>query len=135
MVDVSYKMFAMIVACKKEDRRETIVDQRNVDIGKAADAVGQTEYVYEELSTKIRSVNLLKFRERAVFPKCETSERLCAKARDFKLMCSMDYNNYLEGTRCFSRVAEGTKGWLKDVSLDVENLQESVPDLRLLCRK
>ena len=63
MVDVvSYKMFAMIVACKKEDGRETIVDQRNVDIGKAADAVVQTEYVYEELSTKIQSVNLLKFR-------------------------------------------------------------------------
>ena len=59
---VSYKMFAMVVACKKEDGRETIVDQRNVDIGKAADAVVQTEYVYEELSTKIRSVNLLKFR-------------------------------------------------------------------------
>ena len=65
MVDVvSYKMFAMIVACKKEDGRETIVDQRNVDIGKAADAVVQTECVYEELSTKIRSVNLLKFRGR-----------------------------------------------------------------------
>ena len=59
---VSYKMFAMVVTCKKEDGRETIVDQRNVDIGKAADAVVQTEYVYEELSTKIRSVNLLKFR-------------------------------------------------------------------------
>ena len=41
---VSYKMFAMVVACKKEDGRETIiiVDQRNVDIGKAADAVVQT---------------------------------------------------------------------------------------------
>ena len=50
---VSYKMFAMVVACKKEDGRETIVDQRNVDIGKAADAAVQTEYVYEELSTKI----------------------------------------------------------------------------------
>ena len=97
---VSYNIFAMIVACKKEDGRETIVDQRNVDIGKAADAVVQTEYVYEELSTKIQSVSLLKFRERAVFPKCETSEGLCAKARDFKLMCSIDYNNYLEGPRC-----------------------------------
>ena len=65
MVDVvSYIMFAMIVACKKEDGRETIVDQRNVDMGKAADAVVQTEYVYEELSTKIRSVNLLEFRGR-----------------------------------------------------------------------
>ena len=33
MVDVvSYKMFAMIVVCKKEDGRETTVDQRNVDI-------------------------------------------------------------------------------------------------------
>ena len=107
---VSYKMFAMVVACKKEDGRETIVDQRNVDIGKAADAVVQTECVYEELSTKIRSVSLLKFRERAVFPKRETGEGLCTKARDFKLMCLIDYNNYLEGTRCFSRVAEGTKG-------------------------
>ena len=98
---MSYKMFAIVVTCKKEDGRKTIVDQRNVDIGKAADAVVQTEYVYEELSTKIRRVNLLKFRERAVFPKCETSEGLCAKARDFKLMCWIDYNNYLEGTRCF----------------------------------
>ena len=38
---VSYKMFAMVVACKEEDGRETIiiiVDQRNVDIGKAAHA-------------------------------------------------------------------------------------------------
>ena len=105
---VSYKMFAMVVACKKDDGRETTVDQRNVDIGKAA--VVQTEYVYEELSTKIRSISLLTFRERAVFPKCETSEGLCAKARDFKLMCLVDYNNYLEGTRCFSRVAEGAKG-------------------------
>ena len=64
MVDVvSYKMFAMIVEYKKEDGRETIVDQRNVDIGKAADAA-QTDYVYEQLSTKIRSVDLLKFRGR-----------------------------------------------------------------------
>ena len=54
MVDVvSYKMFAIVVTCKKEDGRKTIVDQRNMDIGKAADAVVQTEYVYEELSTKI----------------------------------------------------------------------------------
>ena len=107
---VSYKMFAMVVVCKKEDSRETIVDQRNVDIGEAADAVVQTEYVYKELSTKIRSVSLLKFRERALFPKFETSEGWCAKARDFKLMCLIDYNHYLEGTRCFSRVAEGAKG-------------------------
>ena len=53
---VSYIIFAM------EDQRN--VDQRNVDIGKAADAVVQTEYVYEELSTKNWSVNLLKFRGR-----------------------------------------------------------------------
>ena len=49
---VSYKMFAMVVACKKEDGRETIVDQWDMDISKAADAVVQTEYVCEELSTK-----------------------------------------------------------------------------------
>ena len=35
---VSYQMFAIVVPCKKEDGRETIVGQRNVDIGKAADS-------------------------------------------------------------------------------------------------
>ena len=42
---VSYKMFAMAVTCNKEDGRETIVDQQDMDIGKAADAVVQTENV------------------------------------------------------------------------------------------
>ena len=42
----------MVVACKKEDGRETIVDQCGMDISKAADAVVQTEYVCEEFSTK-----------------------------------------------------------------------------------
>jgi len=70
---VSYKMFAMVVAWKKEDGRETIVDQRDVDIGKVADAVVQTEYVCKEVSTKIQSISLLKFRERAALPRCETS--------------------------------------------------------------
>ena len=51
---MSYKMFAMVVTCKKEDGRKTIVDQRDLDIGKAAD---QTENVCEELSTKIQSVS------------------------------------------------------------------------------
>ena len=101
---VSCKMFAMVVACKKEDGRETIVHQRNVDIGKAADAVVQTEYVYEELSTKIRSVNLLKFRGRCFLNVKQVKD--CAQ----KLGISIDYNSYLEGTRCFSRVAEGAKG-------------------------
>ena len=55
---VSYKMFAMVVTCKEEDRRETIVgDQRDVDISKTAAAVVQTEYVCEELSTEIQSVS------------------------------------------------------------------------------
>ena len=45
---VSYKMFAMVVAYKKEDGRGTIVDQRNMDIGKAADAVVQIEHMYEQ---------------------------------------------------------------------------------------
>ena len=31
---VSYKMFAIVVTCKKEDGRKTIVDQRNVDMVK-----------------------------------------------------------------------------------------------------
>ena len=38
-----------------------------------------------------------------MFPKCETSEGLCAKAGDFKLMCLINYNNYSEGTRCFAK--------------------------------
>ena len=45
-------MFALVVACKKEGGRETIVDQWDMDISKAADAVVQTEYVCKELSTK-----------------------------------------------------------------------------------
>jgi len=103
-------MFAMVVTCKKEDCRETIVDQRDVDIGKAADAVVQTVYGCEELSTKIQSISLLKFRERAVFPICKTSEGLCTKTRDFKLMCSIDYNyNYLEGKRCSANELKGVR--------------------------
>ena len=101
---VLYKMFALLVACKKEDGREAIVDQWDMDISKAADAVFQTECVCEELSAKrFEALVYWNFRERAVFPKCETSEGLCAKARDFKLMCLIDYNNYSEGTRCFSK--------------------------------
>jgi len=54
---VSYKIFAMVVACKKEDHRETIVgDQRDMDIDRAADTIVY-EYVCEDLSTKIRSVS------------------------------------------------------------------------------
>ena len=66
---VSYKMFAMVhvVACEKENCRGTIVgDQRDVDIAKATDAVVQTEYVCEELSTKIQSVSLLKLTKSSV---------------------------------------------------------------------
>ena len=78
-----------------------------LDIGKATDAVVQTEYMYEELSTKIRSVNLLKFRERAVFPKCETSEGLCAKARDFKHVFDR-LQQLFRGKKML--LAEGAKG-------------------------
>ena len=45
-------MSAMVVTCKKEDGRKTIVDQWDADISKATDTVVQTEYVREELSTK-----------------------------------------------------------------------------------
>ena len=50
---VSYNMFAMVVTCRKEDGRETVVDQQDLDIGKAADVILQTEYVCEELLAKI----------------------------------------------------------------------------------
>ena len=49
---VLYKMFDLVVACKKEDGREAIVDQWDLDISKAADTVVQTEYVCEESSAK-----------------------------------------------------------------------------------
>ena len=46
---VSYKIFAMVVTCKKQEQRETIVDdQRDMDIGKAAEAADplvKSEYV------------------------------------------------------------------------------------------
>ena len=43
---VSYKIFAMVVVtCKRQEQRETIVgEQRDMDIGKAADAVVESEY-------------------------------------------------------------------------------------------
>jgi len=50
-----------------------------VGIGKAADAVDQTDYVCGELSKQIRSVGLLKFRERSVFATCETNKGLPQK--------------------------------------------------------
>ena len=97
---VSYKIFAMVVTCKEEEQRETIVDdQRNMVIGKAADLV-ESEYVCGELKTKTPSVSSLNFREIALRTKFIVSERLYAKSRDFKLMYEIDGNNYLEGTRC-----------------------------------
>ena len=98
---VSYKIFAIVVvACQKQEQRETIVgDRRDVDIGKAADAVVQSEYVGGKLKTKTPSVSSLKSRERPLRTKCRTSERLCAKSKDFKLMSCIDGSSYLEGTR------------------------------------
>ena len=85
---VSYKIFAMaVVACKREEQRETIVgDQRGMDIGKAADAVIESEYVGGKLKRKTPSISSLKSRERTMRTKCKTSERLCAKSKDFKLV-------------------------------------------------
>ena len=98
---LSYKIFAMVVACKKQGQRETILDdQRDMDIGKAADPLVESEYVCGELKTKTPSVSSLTFRERTLCTKCKASEGLCAKAKDFKLMCWIDGNNYLKGTRC-----------------------------------
>ena len=99
---VSYKIFAMVVTCKKQEQRETIVDdQRDMDIGKAAHPLVESEYVCGELKTKTPSVSSLNFREIELCTKCKVSERLCTKARDFKLMYEIDGNDYLEGTRCF----------------------------------
>ena len=50
---VSYKMFTMVVACKKEDGRETIVDQQDVDIGKAVDAVVQNRVCVRRVINKV----------------------------------------------------------------------------------
>ena len=104
MVSVlSYKIFGMVVACiKKQEQRETIVDdQRDMDVGKVANPLVESEYVCGELKTKTPSVSLLNFREIELCPKCKVSEGLCGKARDFKLVYGINGNNYLEGTRCF----------------------------------
>ena len=53
-----------------------------------------------ELKTKTPSVSSLTFRERTLCTKFKASEGLCAKAKDFKLMCWIDGTNYLKGTRC-----------------------------------
>ena len=92
-----------------------------MDIGKAADALVESEHVCGELKTKTPSISSLKFGERTLCTECKTSEGLCVKHRDFKLMSCIDGNNYLEGTRCSEN--------------DVENLQELVPGLRLVCKK
>ena len=99
---VSYKIFGMVVvACKRQEQRETIFGaQRDMDIGKAADVVVESEYVGEKLKTKTLSVSSLKSRERTLRTKCKTSERLCAKSKDLKPMSCIDGSSYLEGTRC-----------------------------------
>ena len=90
-------MFAMVVTCKKEDGRETIVDQWDADISKATDTVVQTEYVCEELSTN-------RF-EALVYWNLEKEQCFAnvKQVRDFKLMRLIEYNNYSEGTRCFAK--------------------------------
>ena len=97
---VSYKIFAMVVvACKRQEQRETIVgEQRDMAIGKAADAVVESEYVGGKLKTKTPSVSSLKSRERTLRTKCKASERLCAKSKNFKLISCIDGSSYLEGT-------------------------------------
>ena len=94
------KIFAtVVVACKKQEQRETIVDdQQDMDISKAADAVVESEHVGGQLKTP--NVSSLIFRERTLCSKCKTSNGLCVKAGDFKLMSFIDSNYYLKGTRC-----------------------------------
>ena len=83
---VSCKIFAtVVVACKKQEQRETIVDdQQDMDISKAADAVVESEHVGGQLKTP--NVSSLIFRERTLCSKCKTSNGLCVKAGDFKLV-------------------------------------------------
>ena len=60
---VSCKIFAtVVVACKKQEQRETIVDdQQDMDISKAADAVVESEHVGGQLKTKTPNVSLLSY--------------------------------------------------------------------------
>ena len=110
---VSYKIFAIImvvVACKRQEQRETIVGaQRDMDIGKAADVV-ESEYVGEKLKTKTLSVSSLKSTEITLRTKFKTaSERLCAKSKDLKLMSWNDGSSYLEGTRSSENKLESVR--------------------------
>ena len=60
---VSCTIFAtVVVACKKQEQRETIVDdQQDMDISKAADAVVESEHVGGQLKTKTPNVSLLSY--------------------------------------------------------------------------
>ena len=105
VVVVSYKMFAMVVACKNEDGSEAIVDQWDVDISKAADAVIQTEYVCEELLTKrFEALVYRNLEKEQCFPNVKQMKDCAQKLGiNFKPMCSIDYNNYSKGTRWFAK--------------------------------
>ena len=109
---VLYKIFAMVVvACKRQEQRETIVGaQRDMDIGKAADVVVESEYVGEKLKTKTLSVSSLKSTERTLRTKCKTAcERLCAKSKDLKLMSWNDGSSYLKGRRSSENKLESVR--------------------------
>ena len=62
----------------------------------------------ESYETSMQDSSTSKSSLKAVFPKCETSDGLCGKAKGFKFMCSINYNNYLEGIRCFANELKGT---------------------------
>ena len=72
---VSCKIFAtVVVPCKKQEQRETIVDdQQDMDISKATDAVVESEHVGGQLKTP--NVSSLIFRERTLCSKCKIGLR------------------------------------------------------------
>ena len=66
---VSVVSCKIVVACKKQEQRETIVDdQQDMDISKAADAVVEREHVGGQLKTP--TVSSLIFRERTLCSEC-----------------------------------------------------------------
>ena len=61
-------------------------DQRDMDIGKAADPLVESEYVCGELETKTPSISSLRFRERTLCAKCNVSED-CAQKLGISSLC------------------------------------------------
>ena len=71
---VSYKMFPMVDACKKEDGRETVVISETWILVKLQMLLFKLSMCAKSYKQRLEALVYSKFKERAAFPKCETTE-------------------------------------------------------------